>query len=101
MKDPEITIDLLKAIKEKYHCYADIFIDRLCDANSQDTVLNELSMSNILILLRTKNIMDSKWVKIELDLARSLNIPIIEYNPNKMINQKPDKLFKEVYNLVL
>jgi DNA relaxase NicK len=101
MRDIEITIDLLTKIKEKYHHYADIFIDKLCNVSSQETVLCELSMSNIVILLKTQNVMHSKWVRYELDFAKSRNIPVIEYNPIYFVNQTPEKIIRKVNNILI
>ena len=101
MKDNEISIAFLNNIKEKYQNFVNIYIDKLCDLSSQDSVLNELSTSDIVLLLNTQNIFNSKWVKLELDYAKSLGIPIIKYNPSYIINKKPEELLDEINNFKL
>lgn len=54
------------------------YIDCLVEETTQEKVENELKTSSLLLLVKTQNVYDSKWVNRELSLAKEYNIPIIE-----------------------
>jgi len=83
-RDNEVTINSLIDFSNKINSLGKIFID-LIDNNSDDKqnrIVEELKKADILILIKSKSIFDSEWVKFEIESANEKNIPIIEFNIN-------------------
>ena len=80
----EVTINSLIDFSNKISSFGKIFID-LIDNNSEDKqsrVVEELKKAEILMLIKSKSIFNSEWVKFELEIANEMNIPIIEFDIN-------------------
>lgn len=89
--DEEITKEVLINISNKIKEIGEVFID-IIDNNSIDKqarVLSELDNSDVLLLIKTKNIYNSNWVKLELQRAESNNIPVKAISINTL-NQLVD-----------
>ena len=87
-RNNEVTINSLIDFSNKISSFGKIFID-LIDNNSEDKqsrVVEELKKAEILILIKSKSIFNSEWVKFELDSANEMNIPIIEFDINDIDN---------------
>lgn len=81
-RDNEVTINSLINFSNKINSFGKIFID-LIDNNSNDKqgrIIEELNKTELLILIKSKSILNSEWVKFELDSAEKLNIPVIEFD---------------------
>ncbi len=86
-KDNVITKEQLSAIysffsQNKINSY----IDCLVPDTTQEKVENELKTSTLVLLVKTQNVYDSKWVNKELSLAKEYNIPIIEKKYEEIFN---------------
>ncbi|WP_241317734.1 TIR domain-containing protein [Chryseobacterium arthrosphaerae] len=87
--DKEINIDLLLEIEKKLQKFGDIYIDLLHNDNNlepQKNVINKLTESQLLIVINSKNIKNSEWVKIELEIAKEKNIKTIYINVEDILN---------------
>lgn len=85
--DKEINVNLLKRIKKKVSNVGETFI-HLLDNNlkeSQEAVIKELKSSNILILLDTDRVNESKWVQIEINYANEMGICILKIKPEGLL----------------
>lgn len=87
IRDGLISKEVLKklqvAILDDCHVYIDLLDN---DSNDkQARVENELKMSDFVILIKTKSIFQSEWVKREINLANEYNIPIVEFNYKELI----------------
>ena len=79
LKDCELSIELLKKIKNYYDSYKiNLYIDCLVNESSQEKIEYELKTSSRLLLILTKHTYNSEWVRKELMLAKKNNIPIIK-----------------------
>jgi hypothetical protein len=81
--------ELYTALVKKY----DIFIDLLHNdsIDKQARVLNELKTSQYVFVLRTPLIGESNWVKIEIDEAKKLGVPLFFIELNSEYNSKEKK----------
>ena len=81
--------ELYTALVKKY----DIFIDLLHNdsIDKQARVLNELKTSQHVFVLRTPLIGESNWVKIEIDEAKKLGVPLFFIELNSEYNSKEKK----------
>jgi hypothetical protein len=77
-RDIEVTSELLLLYSFELKRNGEAFIDMLHNdsVDKQRRVLSELDSSDILILIETENVYNSKWVSIELNRAEANNIPI-------------------------
>ena len=81
--------ELYTALVKKY----DIFIDLLHNdsIDKQARILNELKTSQYVFVLRTPLIGESNWVKIEIDEAKKLGVPLFFIELNSEYNSKEKK----------
>lgn len=91
-RDSHINSDSLSLIVEPISKLGIPFIDLLHNDSSdkQKRVEDELSNSNLFVLLESESIKSSKWVRWEVDKANSLGIPIKKIrivNDIPLINQ--------------
>lgn len=98
--DKEITIDLLKVIKNRVSNISNIFIHLLDNdlEKSQEAVINELNSSDLVILLETDRIEESKWVQIELENANKMHIPILKIKPSHLLTLSSKELVMLIRN---
>jgi hypothetical protein len=77
-QDKEVTSELLLLYSIELNKNGEAFIDLLHNdsIDKQGRVLSELDSSDILILIETDNVYNSKWVSVELNRAEANNIPI-------------------------
>jgi hypothetical protein len=99
--DKDITIDLLKTIKNKIENICSIFIHLLANDSriSQEDVIKELHCSDLMILLETDRIEESRWVQIELAYAERDNIPLLRIKPSNLLSldsYEIEKLIKDI-----
>lgn len=77
-RDKIVTVDFLKMIdnylNKKYYVFIDLLHNN--SENKQDRVIEEVLISDCLILITTNNIKKSNWVQRELEIASYRNIPI-------------------------
>jgi hypothetical protein len=81
-RNNEVTINSLFNFSNKISSLGKIFID-LIDNNSDDKqgrIVEELKRTELLILIKSKSIFNSEWVKFELESANAMNIPVIEFD---------------------
>ena len=69
--------------------------------NKQDRVIKELNNSDFIFLIRTEQIDNSEWVDKEISLAKKLNIPIIEFEYQELIEKKIRPITQAINNLTL
>lgn len=81
--------ELYTALVKKY----DIFIDLLHNdsMDKQARVLNELKTSQYVFVLRTPLIGESNWVKIEINEAKKMGVPLFFIELNSEYNSKEKK----------
>jgi hypothetical protein len=84
--DKAFLLDLEKAIVKTTPVYIDMLHNDSLD--KQNRVINELKKSDLLFLIKTDEINNSEWVKKEIHLAESLNIPIFEFDYEELIKEK-------------
>lgn len=92
--DKEINVSLLLEVEKKLKKFGDIYIDLLHNDNHiepQKKVINKLNESHLLIVINSENIKNSKWVNIELEIAKEKNIKTIYVNI--------DDILKENFNI--
>lgn len=99
----EVTFDSLIKLSNKLKIFGRIFIDMIHNdsIDKQARVVEELEVSNLLILIKTESSLDSEWVKFELDSAKKKKIPIIEFSCSEisnMTNQEIENRLKENQN---
>ncbi len=77
-RDNEVTIDLLQAFSNKLSRHGEVFIDIINNSSidRQARVISELENSDLMILIESKSIYESEWVALEIDKAKSKQIPI-------------------------
>jgi hypothetical protein len=84
----EVNFDLLIKLSVKLEIFGRIFIDMIHNdsIDKQSRVVEELEVSNLLILIKTESSLNSEWVKFELDSAKKMDIPIIEFSCSEISN---------------
>ncbi len=55
--------------------------------DKQKRVMKELSSADLLFLIKTEKINDSNWVNVEINRAKELGIPIVEFEYEELINK--------------
>ncbi len=81
-RNNEVTVESLINFSNKLNSFGKIFID-LFDNDSidkQGRIIEELGTTNLLILIKSESTLNSEWVKFELDSAKKLKIPVIEFH---------------------
>lgn len=86
LKDGYLDTSILLKVKELYKDYDSCYID-IIDNDSidkQGRVEQELHSADALLLIETPMVMQSKWVRYELNIAKNRNIIIIKSDINKI-----------------
>jgi hypothetical protein len=89
-RNREITLDFLYNLDEALKEIGNPFIDLLHNKSTQrqSRVMRELETSDLLLLIDCAEVDDSGWVRIEIDRALQLNIPIIKMPLNDLLKTK-------------
>jgi len=85
--DKEVTKELLAVFSKQLES---VFID-IIDNDSFDKqarVISELESSDLMILIETNSIYHSEWVALEIEKAKSRQIPIRKVSINELSNYK-------------
>lgn len=86
LKDGYLDTSILLQVKELYRnrdsCYIDILDNDSVD--KQGRVEQELQSADVLLLIETPMVMESKWVRHELNVAKNRNILIIKSDINNI-----------------
>ncbi|OPC03169.1 hypothetical protein BAS10_17795 [Elizabethkingia meningoseptica] len=87
--DPEINENLLKDIEKILLEYGNVFIDLLHNdsVEPQKRVIQELDKADILIVINTKSINDSKWVNFEIKKSNIKKIRIVKLSINMILER--------------
>ncbi len=96
VRDGLISKGFLKELQAILIDDCNVYIDLLDNdsIDKQKRVENELKMADFIIILKTININQSKWVKREIFLANKYKIPIVEFDYKELINNfQPIKMF--------
>ena len=88
--------NLQSSLIEHCHPYIDILDNDSID--KQARVEEELIKSAYLILIKTKNIESSDWVKKEILIAKRNNIPILEFDYLSIMKNKFQPITKAICN---
>ncbi|MDR1383850.1 MAG: toll/interleukin-1 receptor domain-containing protein [Planctomycetaceae bacterium] len=94
--DKEITKEFLYQFSNELKKYGEAFIDML-DNNSSDKqlrIIYEIDSSDMLILIDTKSIYQSKWVLLEIERARGKEKPIQKISVNDILNNNFQHIIK-------
>ena len=94
----EINLESLNKIHEILGKYGQPYIE-LLDKNSlknQDSIISELSRSDLLILLKTDDVDNSKWVQLELGWAFNHSIPVLELEPDLLLKSEEEHLIEKL-----
>lgn len=97
-RNNEVTIISLINFSNKINSFGKIFID-LIDNNSEDKqarIIEELKTTNLLILIKSKSTYNSEWVNFELQTAKQLNIPVIEFDIVKIDNLSEEEIGRKI-----
>jgi hypothetical protein len=89
-RDKEVTKELLSIFSKQLEKSGNVFID-IIDNDSFDKqlrVIEELENSDLMILIETKSIYQSEWVALEIEKAKSRQIPIRKVSINELRNFK-------------
>ncbi len=90
LRDKAMTVDYLKSISEVVSVYGKPFVDIIHNdaKDKQKFVIEQLDNSDLVVLLNTDSISQSKWVKLEIERASKNNTPIINIplNDNQSSN---------------
>ena len=79
LRDAVITVDHLKFISNIASDYGKPFVD-IIDNDAKDKqkfVIEQLDNSDLVVLLNTDSVPQSKWVRLEIDRANRNNTPVI------------------------
>lgn len=101
-RNNDVDKSLLMSIESEIKIYGDVYIDLLHNDNiidPQSTVMEMLIKSDILIVLDTYRIHESRWVAFELEKANENNIPILFLSPYDILNKKcnlQDKIYETI-----
>lgn len=89
-RDKEVTKELLAVFSKQLEKSGNVFVD-IIDNDSfdkQTRVIEELENSDLMILIETKSIYHSEWVLLEIEKAKSKQIPIRKISINELSNFK-------------
>lgn len=89
-KDKEISKSFLKQVLVALEQFGEVYIDMLSNdsIDKQLRVLEELERSDIIILIVSKNVYNSIWVKRELEIASKLEKIIIKLLPSDFLGHR-------------
>ncbi|MEC6825332.1 hypothetical protein C9I86_12555 [Photobacterium sp. NCIMB 13483] len=79
LRDAVITVEHLKSISNIASDYGKPFVD-IIDNDAKDKqkfVIEQLDNSDLVVLLNTDSVPQSKWVRLEIDRANRNNTPVI------------------------
>ncbi len=100
-KDSEVTLHRLNEISIKLRQIGYVYID-IIHNNSQDKqkrVFEELDNSDVIILIISNNVYNSKWVIKEIERAYKQFTPIVPFTINEIINSKTETLYIKIHSL--
>ena len=98
-RNNEVTVNSLINFSNKVNSFGKIFVD-LLDNNSLDKqgrIIEELEKSDILVLIKSNSTYNSEWVKLELEIANKINIPVIEFEINEIDNLTEDAIGLRIF----
>lgn len=90
VRDGKINKGFLSKLENKISPISNVYID-LIHNNSKDKqkrVMSELKSSDMIFLIKTEEINESKWVKKEILLANKEGIPIYEFEFEDIIEKE-------------
>jgi hypothetical protein len=99
----EINLESLAEIKKVLEKYGRPYIE-LLDKNSlknQESIISELVNSDFLILLKTDEIGNSKWVQLELEYAFNHKIPVLELAPSLLLRNEQEPLIEKLISSIV
>ena len=81
-RNNEVTVDSLISFSNKLNSFGRIFIDIINNdsIDKQGRIIEELEKANLLIFIKSESALDSEWVKFELNIAKKMKIPVIEFH---------------------
>lgn len=100
-KDCEVTLHRLNEISIKLKQIGYVYID-IIDNNSQDKqkrVFEELDNSDVIILIISNSVYNSKWVIKEIERAHKQFTPIVPFTINEIINSKTETLYIKIHSV--
>jgi hypothetical protein len=83
--DKSILLQVKKLYQNSTSCYIDIIDNDSRDKQSR--VEQELQIADALLLIETPLVMESKWVRYELEVAKNRNILIIKSDIDNIKNE--------------
>jgi len=86
--DGIVTMEKLRSIKNFLSKKHDVFIHAIESTNKnigQSRVINELLISDVVLLLYSEGCLKSKWVILEIEISNLLNIPIVSVDAKKTL----------------
>lgn len=89
-RDGKIDKDFLLNLESFSIDYGCIYIDLIHNNsnNKQARVMEELTNSDVVIMIKTDDVYKSEWVNKELNYAKKTNIPIYELEYEELIKDK-------------
>lgn len=92
----EINIDVLKKVQKILSEFSNSYIE-LLDENSsktQESIIVEVDKSDVFLLIESQEIEQSEWVKLEINRAEELNLPIVRITLKELLNDKNEYIKK-------
>ncbi|MDN3671563.1 hypothetical protein QWY99_00595 [Flavobacterium branchiarum] len=85
-RNNEVTKKNLMNFSKKINSLGKIFIDLIDNksVDKQGRIVKELKTAQLLILIKSQSTLNSEWVKFELNCAKRLCIPVIEFDVNEI-----------------
>jgi len=92
-RNGDINLAVLNNIHEKISGLGTIFIDLLHNyGGGQRKVIDELRVSDLLLVLDSEKVLESEWVKFEIDFAKSSGIPIVTLTPEELLTKSEENI---------
>lgn len=101
-RDSEISLHRLNEVSIKLKQIGYVYVD-IIDNNSQDKqkrVFYELDNSDVIVLIASNSVYNSKWVALEIERARKKKIPIIPFTIDEISTLRTDIIYKRIYSIL-
>lgn len=101
-RNNEVTKSSLINFSNKVSSFGQVFIDLLDNnsLNKQRRIIEELEKSDILLLIKSESTFKSEWVKLELEGAKKMELPVIEFQISEIENLTEEAIKERISNFL-
>jgi hypothetical protein len=101
VRDGNINVHFLNKLYNQISPLSVPYIDLIHNdsLDKQSRVMKELNNSDYVFLIRTEHVDNSEWVNKEISLAKKLNIPVLEFEFEELIEDGFLSITKTLVNL--